>query len=70
MHHGQNRGKPKRKLSKKRKFCGNKGEMYKFCGNRGKFRNFLEIGGKYAIFIIGLEGWTASDSSSCSLSAL
>jgi len=34
----------KRKLSKKCKFCGNRGEIHKFCGNKGE----------YATCIIGL----------------
>ena len=37
-------GSKKRKLSKKSKFCGNKGDMYKFCRNKVEFINFVEIG--------------------------
>ena len=47
-HHGQNKGEAKkRKLSKKRTFCGNRGnihlpeigEIYEFCGNRRRICN-------------------------------
>jgi len=50
MHHGQNRGKQKRKLSKERKLNENLRKLRKLgiklktiCGNKGEFINFAEI---------------------------
>jgi len=51
MHHGQNRGSKKPKLSQKSKLNENRG-MSKFCHNR-KYRK------KYATCIIGLGGMDA-----------
>ena len=62
MHHGQNRGKQKRKLSKNDVNWTKIGEMYKFCGNRGKFLNLWKYG-KCAICIIGIEEMETTGSS-------
>jgi len=59
-------GRKNRELSKKPKFCGNRG-TYRFCGNRGKFINFVEVGGWAIICIIGLGGMDAPDYAHCDL---
>ena len=51
-------GSKKHKLSKKRKFCGNRVKYINLTEIRVKFLNFVEIG-EYAICIIGLGGWTS-----------
>jgi len=54
MHHCQNRGNKKHKLSRKRKLHENMGEIYTFCGNRGKIYKFSGNRGNMQYASVGL----------------
>src|SRR6218665_2714344 len=56
MHHGQNRGKQKSKLSKTREFNENSVKFLIFDETGRKFINFVQRG-EIAICIIDLRGW-------------
>jgi len=55
MHHGQNRGSKKSKLSKKSQLNENRGKFRNFSEIGGTFINFVEIGSKMHHWLRGMD---------------